>query len=92
MTTLHFNTDAGRAASSQINTSRATIETEINTLRSRVNSMVGTDWISNSATVFQGEFDTWASQVNQTLQMLDSLRARLDQEIAEWESAAAALA
>lgn len=92
MTTLHFDTGAGQTTVTAISTCRANIETELTNLRSRVTGMVGADWISNSATIFQGEFDTWASQVTQTLQALDTLRTRLEQEIAEWENAAQALA
>lgn len=92
MTTLHFDTEAGRMTVNTINTCKANVESELNTLRSRVSSMVGSEWISNSATIFQGEFDTWANQLTQTLQTLETLRARLDQEIAEWEATAQALA
>ena len=91
MATLHFDTDAGRMTAQTITASKSTIEAELANLRNRVNSMVGAEWISTAANQFQGEFETWAGQLTQTLQALEALRVRLDQEIVEWEAAAQAL-
>ena len=88
MATLHFDTDAGRMTAQTITTSKGNIETELTNLRNRMNSMVGAEWIAPAANQFQGEFENWANQLTQTLQALETLRTRLDQEIAEWEAAA----
>lgn len=91
MATLHFNTDAGRATSSQINNSCNMLIDQLNTLNSRINAMVGADWMGNSANQFQGEFQNWASQMQQCISALETLRTRLDSEINEWEVAASTL-
>jgi WXG100 family type VII secretion target len=91
MATLHFDTDAGRMTAQTLTASKSNIETELNNLRNRVSSMVGSEWISPAANQFQSEFETWSGQLTQTLQSLESLRIRLDQEIVEWEAAAQAL-
>lgn len=92
MATLHFDTDAGRMTAQTIVASKTNIEAELQNLRSRVNSMVGAEWISPAANQFQGEFETWTSQLVQTLQALETLKLRLDQEIVEWETAAQGIA
>lgn len=91
MATLHFETDAGRSTVSQINASNNELQGQLNTLTQRVNSMVGSEWIGRSATQFQGEFQTWAQQLQQVMQNLETLRQRLETEIAEWEAADSAL-
>lgn len=88
MATLHFDTDAGRMTAQTITTSKSNIETELQNLRNRMRSMVGSEWIAPAATTFQGEFEAWAGQLTQTLQALETLKLRLDQEIVEWETAA----
>lgn len=92
MTTLHFDTDAGRMTAQTITTCKGNIEMELTNLRNRMNSMVGAEWIAPAANQFQGEFESWAGQLAQTLQALETLRVRLDQEIAEWEAAAQGMA
>lgn len=91
MATLHFDTDAGRATVSQLSTSSNELQSQLNILAQRVNSMVGSEWIGNSATQFQSEFQSWAQQLQQVMQNLDTLRQRLETEIADWEQAASAL-
>lgn len=91
MTTLHFDTDAGRVTSSQIGNGVNELQGQLNALSQRVNGMVGSEWIGNSATQFQGEFQNWAQQLQNCMQQLETLRQRLDREIAEWEQAAGAL-
>lgn len=92
MSTLHFDTDAGRMTAQTMTTCKSNLETELTNLRNRVNSMVGAEWIAPAATSFQGEFESWAGQLTQTLQALETLKVRLDQEIVEWETAAQGMA
>jgi WXG100 family type VII secretion target len=92
MTTLHFDTDAGRMTSSTINTSSTNIQTELTNLTNRVNSMVGAEWQGNSAQIFQQEFQAWSGQLRNCMDALTQLRDRLDREINDWETAASTLA
>lgn len=91
MATLHFDTDAGRSTVSQITVSTNELQGQLNTLSQRINSMVGSEWIGNSASQFQSEFQNWAQQLQQVTQNLETLRQRLEIEISEWEQAASAL-
>lgn len=85
MTTLHFNTDAGRNTAAMLNSTRGNIEGEIMRIRSTVNSLVGSDWQGASAMQFQDEMMTWINQINQVLGTLDVLKAKLETEIVDWE-------
>ncbi len=91
MTTLHFNTDAGRQAASMMGNCRSNVEAEINNLKSYVNSLVPGDWQGNSAVQFQNEFQTWEGQLRTYLDALSNLQNRLNSEIAAWEATAAQL-
>jgi WXG100 family type VII secretion target len=91
MTTLHFDTDAGRNTSSLIRTTISNLQSELNTLQQRVNGMVGAEWQGNSAQQFQGEFQNWSEQLRNTISQLETIQQRLDREIAEWEQAASTL-
>ena len=92
MATLHFDTDAGRMTANTIQTASSNLQTEMGNLSNRVNSMVGSEWIGNSASQFQSEFQTWSEQLRNAITQLDTLKQRLDREITEWETAAQALA
>ncbi len=88
MTTLHFNTDAGRETAAALGTTRDNIEAEVNALIGRVNSLVGSEWQGNSAMVFQGEMEGWANQLRTQLGALSDLQSRLNTEISSWEATA----
>ncbi len=91
MATLHFDTDAGRSTSTQIRNACNDLNQQMNTLSQRVNSMVGSEWIGNSANQFQGEYQNWSQQLQNCIQQLEGLQQRLDREIADWEQAAQTL-
>jgi len=91
MAELRFVTDSGRETSSLISTTCANLESELNSVNQRVNSLVGSEWIGQSANQFQGEFQEWSSQMRNVISQLEHLRQRLDAEIADWEQAASAL-
>ncbi|MCI0732048.1 MAG: WXG100 family type VII secretion target [Chloroflexi bacterium] len=88
MATLHFDTDAGRQTSNLIATTCSNLQSEMNTLGQRVNGMVGSEWQGNSAIEFQGEYQSWSQQLQNIIEQLQTLRQRLDTEIAEWEATA----
>lgn len=88
MATLHFDTDAGRQTSNLIATTCSNLQSELNNLGQRVNGMVGSEWMGNSAVEFQSEYQTWGQQLQNLVEQLQTLRQRLDAEIAEWETTA----
>lgn len=92
MTQLTFNTDEGRSTSTLISTTCSNLGTELNNLRNNVNSLVGAAWIGQSANQFQGEFDQWATTLQNIINELEVMKGRLDMEIAQWEETASAFA
>lgn len=88
MATLHFNTDAGRETISAMATASGNIENELTTLKSRVSSLVGSEWQGQSSQQFQDEFTTWANQLHSFLETLSTLQGRLNTEIQNWEAIA----
>jgi len=92
MATLHFDTDAGRVLSNEMQTTCDTLQEAIVQLSVKVDSFAGNEWIGNSASQFQSEFLAVGIQIRNAIDKLETLRARIDREIVEWESAAQALA
>lgn len=88
MTTLKMNVPEAQSTASTINNCVSQVQTELNTLRGRVDNMVGSAWQSNSATQFQGEFKSWDQELTNLLNQLSELQQRLNNEIAQWEEMA----
>jgi WXG100 family type VII secretion target len=88
MTTLKMNVPEAQSTSAAINNCVTQVQAQLNTLRGRVNSMVGSEWQSNSANQFQTEFQGWEQQLNTLLSQLTELQQRLTREIAQWEEMA----
>lgn len=88
MTTLKMNVPEAQSTSTAINNCVTQVQTELTTLRGRVNNMVGSAWQSNSANQFQTEFQSWEQQLTTLLNQLSELQQRLNREIAQWEDMA----
>jgi len=88
MATLHFNTDAGRQTADALAAAHSNIESELNSLKSRVASLVGSEWQGQSSQQFQEEFTNWSNQLQVFLETLITLQARLNTEIQNWEAIA----
>ena len=91
MSTLKMNVPEARSTSSGIQSAVSQLRTELNSLKNRVTSMVGSEWQSQAANQFQQEFTTWEQQIMTLLTNMEELRNRLDREIAQWEEVAARL-
>lgn len=91
MATLKMNIEEARSTSQAIQTSVGQVETELGTLKNRVTSMVGSEWISAAANQFGTEFQTWETQLKALLTQMTELRQRLETEIAQWEEMASRL-
>jgi WXG100 family type VII secretion target len=88
MADLYFDTEVGRQTSSALTTCVSNVRTELTNIENKVNTMVGSEWRGQSANLFQGEFQAWASQLKTTLATLEELKSKLDLEIAQWEQTA----
>lgn len=88
MTTLHMDTDAGREIANQINQACDEFHAQLVELNNRIQSYVGSSWVSPTATKFSGEFTQWAQQQRLMIEALQTLAQKLEFEAAEWEQAA----
>lgn len=91
MTTLHFDTEAGRSVLDMIVQTTDNFDLQLFRLIEAVNQLTAAEWQGNSATEFQQEFHEWSLQMRKSQETLEVLRRRLDVEIAEWEQAASSL-
>lgn len=89
MANLKFDIDAGRQTVNALTTCINNVQAELTTIETRINTLVGSEWESPSATQFQDQFIQWATQLKTTLNTLGELKAKLDQEIIQWEQTAA---
>lgn len=85
MATIHMDFDSCRSVQSSISTTKEQIVSEITTLTSAINNMVGTTWIAPSATEFQTTYQEWQNTTNQLLEQLAALGTRLGNEITKME-------
>lgn len=90
MTTLHMNTDQARATVNTMRNAYDEMLAALGRLNSSVSALQG-EWMGNSATLFQGEYEQWRSALTSALDTLQMLTQRLENEINEWEAAAARL-
>ncbi len=91
MATLHFDTNAGRETANSLAKAGMTFDSTLIDLTHSVNAMVGNESLWNSANQFQEQFQEWGHKMKYLLDELEAMRKQLDQEIAEWESAASSL-
>jgi WXG100 family type VII secretion target len=92
MTTLHMDVESARSTQANIKSTHDQVLSEVGTITSAVQGMVGSVWLGNSATEFLNEYENWRSSMNTMLEALNTLGNRLQSEIAEWETMASKLA
>ena len=91
MATLHMEVESARSTYSSLTTVQGNLTSELGTLTSSVQGLVGTAWMGNSANEFSSEFEQWRTSMNSLLEHLSTLGQRLNNEISEWENMAANL-
>ncbi|OQY44084.1 MAG: hypothetical protein B6242_13410 [Anaerolineaceae bacterium 4572_78] len=91
MPDLRFDTDQGHDTVSQLRSILESVRTESETIRSRVDNLVGADWEAPAAHAFQSEMANWYQNIASTLTFLEDLINRLTMEIQQWEETAAQL-
>ena len=91
MTTLHMDVESVRSTSTTLQNVHDEMVSQIGSLASSVQGVVGSAWQGNSATQFNSEFEQWRTSVNQMLEQLALLKQRLESEINEWETMAQSL-
>lgn len=83
---LHMDVPSCRNTQAQIMSTKDQIEQQMNTIRSVVDSMVGSSWIAPGATQYQQNISSWAGSVTQLLSQLSELATYLAGEIDRWEA------
>ena len=91
MTTLHMDVESVRNTRSNLQSVHDEMSSQLSSLASSVQGVVGSAWQGNSANEFNSEFEQWRTSVNQILEQLSVLGQRLDSEITEWETMASKL-
>ena len=84
--TLHMDVPQCRNVSTTINSTQSDIESQLSTLASLVSGTVGAEWIAPAANQFLEDYNAWNANMKSLLAELAELKARLDKEIAEWET------
>ncbi len=91
MATLHMDVESARSTNSTITNVHGQLTSELGTLTSTVQGLVGSTWMGASADQFGSEFEQWRTTMNSLLENLGALNQRLSGEITEWENMAASL-
>ena len=91
MATLHMDVEATRSAYQSIMNQHANLTSTLQQITSAVNNTVGSAWVGNSATEFQGQYEQLRAGVIQQLDRLQQLATTLQNEINQWEQMAAKL-
>ena len=85
---LRFDTEQGRETAATLMRCAGNIQSELGTASSSAETLAGA-WEAPAANQFQEQFQSWSGQVRQAIETLEALKARLDQEIEQWETTAA---
>ncbi len=91
MATLHMETDIARSTQSNILNTHGQLTGMLQSMTGAVNNLQPS-WLGNSATEFYATYDQWRGQMTGLLEQLNTLGARLQNEIAEWEAMSSKLA
>lgn len=91
MATLHMDVDSCRNVQSQINTIHSQLTSDVATMSTSVQSMVGVLWVGASADQFLTEYENWRASMNQMLDTLTQINTALQSEITQWETVASQL-
>ncbi len=88
MPTLHMDVEVCRGTQQKILQQQSQMVQVLGQVTNAVNSTVGSAWIGQSATEFQGQYEQLRSSLTTQLEQLNQLAQRLAQEITQWEAAA----
>lgn len=86
MSVLHMDVPSCTATQQNMVATKEQLEQQVNAVRSAVDGVVGSAWIAPAANQFQGDIQQWAASMTQLLAQFGDLAARLQREIAEWET------
>ncbi len=87
MATLHMDTEIARSTQNNMVNTYQQLSQLLQSMTSAVNSLQPA-WMGNSATEFFHLYEQWRSGMNTTLENLNTMAAKLQAEIAEWEAMA----
>lgn len=90
MATLHMEVETARKTNAVMEQAVKEFIDLIIRIRSS-NSELQVAWMGNSATEYFSEVEQWATNANQTMEILNILTTRLSNEVSEWEQMASKL-
>ena len=91
MPTLHMDVEIARQTQQTMSQSYQEMMASLQKIQSVVNNLRGGAWQGNSATEFFSQYDQLYSHLKNLHDELQMLTTRLQNEISEWEAAAARL-
>lgn len=89
MATLHMDVETVQAAQAKMLQEKEAMMGELTSLTNQINQTVGTAWVGNSATEFQGQYENLRTQITNQLTELENLASNLQTEITQWQEMAA---
>ncbi len=91
MATLHMEIETARSTQSTMANTHQQLTSLIQSMTNAVSNLQPA-WMGNSATEFFSLYEQWRSQMNNILENLNQMAAKLQAEIGEWEQVASKLA
>ncbi len=91
MTTLHMEVEIAHSTQQTMAQSYQEMMASLQKMQGAVNNLRGGAWQGNSATEFFAQYDQLYSRLKNLHDELSMLTTRLQNEISEWEAAAARL-
>ena len=83
-TPLHMNVDACNQAQVKLDQFVEELKTNLNTQKSAMDGLVGTDWMAPAATQFKSEYDQINQNMTQLLDQFTQLSQTFKNEITQW--------
>jgi WXG100 family type VII secretion target len=80
-----------RSTQASMKNQQSQLVSTLGTIKSAVDSTIGSAWVGNSATEFQQQFEQLRSSMNTQLDQLSQLADAMNNEIAQWEAMASHL-
>jgi uncharacterized protein YukE len=83
-TPLHMNVDACNQVNAKFDQFINETKTNMNTQKSTMDGMVGTDWVAPAANQFKSDFDQLNQNMVQLLDNMNQLMQNFKNEINQW--------
>jgi uncharacterized protein YukE len=91
MDTLNMEVEQTKGLKTSMDSQKEIMDSKLGELTTSITGMVNVTWKGNSAEEFGGQYETLRGAISNQIGKISELAGRLQNEIAEWEAAAAKL-